>query len=60
MRTLTKPVPPDRSKIDVQNPEHLRVWAKRLNILPRELLKVIEKVGNNAAEVRKELAHSGG
>lgn len=59
MRTLTKPIPADRSKIDVQNPEHVKLWVKRLNISPEELVKVIEKVGNNAAEVRKELAKSG-
>ena len=59
MRTLTKPVPADRSKIEVQKPAHVKAWVKKLNISPEELVKVIEKVGNNAAEVRKELAKSG-
>ena len=56
--TLTKPVPPDRSKIDMQDLKQVKLWAKKLNILPKELAKVVEKVGNSAAEVRKELARS--
>jgi uncharacterized protein DUF3606 len=59
MTTLTKPVSPDRSKINMQNPEEMRAWAKNLNVSPAELMKVIETVGNSAAEVRKELERSG-
>ena len=56
--TLTKPVPPDRSKIDMQDLKQVKLWARKLNILPEKLAKVVEKVGNSAAEVRKELARS--
>lgn len=56
--TLTKPVQPDRSKINVQNPEEIRAWAKNLNVSPAELIKAIDAVGNSAAEVRKELEGS--
>jgi len=59
MTTLTKPVPPDRSKINLQNPEEVRIWTRKLGISPAELAKVIETVGNSAAEVRKELQRSG-
>lgn len=58
MRTLTKPVPADRSKIEIQKPEHVKAWVKKLNISPEELAKAVEKVGNNAAAVRKEIVRS--
>jgi hypothetical protein len=56
--TLTRPVPADRSKIDMKSPNQVRAWTKRLNISPAELAKVVETVGNSAAEVRKELERS--
>jgi predicted RNA-binding protein YlqC (UPF0109 family) len=31
-------------------------WTKHLNISKEELQKIIDKVGNSAAAVRKELA----
>ena len=59
MTTLTKPIKPDRSKIDMQNSTQVRAWAKRLNISPAQLQKVVETVGNSAVEVQKELCRSG-
>ena len=59
MTKLTKPVPPDRSKIDMQNSSHVRAWSRKLNVSPAELQKVVETVGNSAAEVKKELDRSG-
>lgn len=56
--TLIKPVPTDRSKINMHSPNQVRAWTKRLNISPGELAKVIETVGDSAAEVRKELERS--
>ena len=58
MSTLTKPIQPDRSKIDMQNSWQVRAWAKRLNISPAQLQKVVETVGNSAAEVQRELSRS--
>ena len=59
MSTLTKPIQPDRSKIDMRNSRLVKAWAKRLNISPAQLQKVVETVGNSAVEVRKELDRSG-
>jgi hypothetical protein len=58
MTTLTKPIPPDRSKIDMQNSRQVRAWTRKLNISPAELQKAVETVGNSAAEVKKELGRS--
>ena len=59
MSTLTKPVQPDRSKIDMQNSMQVRAWTKRLKISPAQLQKVVETVGNSAVEVKKEFGRSG-
>jgi 3-oxoacyl-[acyl-carrier-protein] synthase III len=59
MTALTKPIQPDRSKIDMHNSRQVRAWAKKLNISPVQLQKVVETVGNSAAEVRKEIDRSG-
>ena len=47
--------PPDRSKIELQHPAEVKYWSKHLGITADELQRVIEKVGNSAATVRKEL-----
>jgi hypothetical protein len=60
MSTLTKPVQPDRSKIDMHDSRQVRAWSRNLNISPAELRKVVETVGDSAAEVRKELGRSEG
>lgn len=59
MSKLTKPIPPDRSKIDMQNSGQVRVWSRKLNVSPADLQKVVETVGNSAAQVKKELDRSG-
>jgi Protein of unknown function (DUF3606) len=46
----------DRSKIAMNNPEELKYWSKHLDITPEELVRVVERVGNSAAAVRKELS----
>jgi Protein of unknown function (DUF3606) len=52
---LTKRDQPDCSKINMS--EHYEVlWTKHLNISREELQKAVDKVGNSAAAVRKELA----
>jgi len=47
--------PPDRSKINMNEDYEVRYWIKHLGISKQELAKVVEKVGNSAAAVRKEL-----
>ena len=51
--SLSKRDQPDRSKI---NMNEVHYWTKHLNISKEELQKAIDKVGNSAAAVRKELA----
>ena len=53
---LTKRDQPDRSKINMNHAYEVHCWTKRLNISKEELQKAVEKVGNSAAAVRKELA----
>ena len=48
---------PDRSKINMSEDYEVKYWAKELGITRDELQKVIDKVGNSAAAVRKELGH---
>jgi Protein of unknown function (DUF3606) len=56
MNTLTKRAAPDRSKINVREPRQAKYWAHKLGISQDELLRLVERVGNSAAAVRKELA----
>jgi hypothetical protein len=46
---------PDRGKIDLTNEAETKFWARELGISVEELSKLIDKVGNSAAAVRKEL-----
>jgi Protein of unknown function (DUF3606) len=52
---LTKPETPDRTKIDVQSPAELKHWAHALGITEGQVQFLVEKVGNSAAAVKKEL-----
>ena len=45
-----------QTKINMSNPTEVHCWTKHLNISKDELQKAIDKVGNSAAAVRKELA----
>jgi hypothetical protein len=56
MDTITKKEQPDRSKINTHEVLELRCWAKELGVSKEQLRKAVEKVGNSAAAVRKELA----
>jgi hypothetical protein len=40
----------------MNQPDEVRFWTKHLNISTEELQKTVDKVGNSAAAVRKELA----
>jgi hypothetical protein len=54
--SLTKRDQPDRSKINMSEHYEVHYWTKHLNISREELQKAVDKVGNSAAAVRKELA----
>jgi hypothetical protein len=47
---------PDRSKINMDEPYEVKYWTKKLGVNRDELQKLVDKVGNSAAAVRKELA----
>jgi hypothetical protein len=46
---------PDRSKINMSDHEDVRYWSKHLGVSKDELADAVDKVGNSAAAVRKEL-----
>ena len=50
-----KPERPDRSKINIASASEIKWWARSLGVSKDVLLKAIEKVGNSAVTVRKEL-----
>lgn len=47
---------PDRSKINMHEAHEVKYWTKQLGVDRVQLQKLVEKVGNSAAAVRKELA----
>jgi hypothetical protein len=57
--SLTKRSTPDRSKIDTQDDKQLKYWSKSPDVPKEDLLGAIDKVGNAAAAVRKELQGKG-
>lgn len=50
---------PDRSKINMSEDYEVRYWTKHLGVSRDELERVVEKVGNSAKAVEKELGFSG-
>lgn len=52
---LKKRAQPDRSKINMHEAFEVKYWTKHLGITRDQLAATIEKVGNSAAAVRKEL-----
>jgi hypothetical protein len=55
MDSLSKRAQPDRSKINMHQPHEVKYWTHALNVSKEELQKAVDKVGNSAAAVRKEL-----
>ena len=55
MDHLTKREQPDRSKINMHQPFEVKYWTHALGVSREELQKAVDKVGNSAATVRKEL-----
>ncbi|OKO86004.1 DUF3606 domain-containing protein [Bradyrhizobium sp. AS23.2] len=56
MDSLTKREQPDRSKINMDQAFEVKYWTHALGVSKDELKKAVDKVGNSAAAVRKELA----
>jgi Protein of unknown function (DUF3606) len=49
----------DRSHIAMGQPHEVHYWTRHLGVSKDELQRAIEKVGNSAAAVRKELGLMG-
>jgi hypothetical protein len=46
----------DRSKIVLDSENQVRHWTRHFGVTQQELARAIERVGNSAAAVRKQLA----
>ena len=57
-RNLMNRVMPDRSKITVTSEDEVKYWLKHFGVTREELERVVERVGNSVASVRKELRNS--
>jgi 3-oxoacyl-[acyl-carrier-protein] synthase III len=55
MDKLTKKHQPDRSKINMHEAWEVEYWTKHLGVSQHKLQEAVDKVGNSAATVRKEL-----
>ncbi len=55
MARLTKKEQFERSKINLHSSDEVKCWARELSVSKDEPLKIVEKVGNSASAVRKEL-----
>jgi hypothetical protein len=47
--------PPIRNKINLTDPAQFRAWTRRLKLSADELKAIVEKVGDSAAAVTKEI-----
>ena len=56
MDGLTRRERPDRSKINMLDAYEVKHWTHALGVSKQELQQAVDKVGNSAAAVRKELA----
>jgi hypothetical protein len=52
---LTKRGQPDRSKINMSEDYEVKYWTRHLGVSREELQRAVDKVGNAAPAVRKEL-----
>ena len=55
MKSLSKISRPDRSKINMNEDHEVRQWSKHWGVSKDQLQKAVDRVGNSAAQVRKEL-----
>jgi Protein of unknown function (DUF3606) len=53
---IIKTVSRDRSKIVLEQRDQIKHWSRHFGVTRDELARVVAKVGNSAAAVRKELA----
>jgi len=51
-------IPSNRNKIILDTENQVRHWTRHLGVTQQELTRAIERVGNSAATVRKQLATS--
>ena len=58
MSALKKSVHPIRVHIDLSSETQIRYWTKHLRVSSDDLQKAIDKVGNSASAVRKQLVLS--
>jgi len=56
MDDLKKKGSQDRSKINMHAPHEVKYWTEELGVDKDQLQKLVDKVGNSANAVRKELA----
>ena len=56
MDDLQKKGAADRSKINMSEDYEVKYWTRELGVSKEQLQKAVDKVGNSAAAVRKELA----
>jgi Protein of unknown function (DUF3606) len=49
-------ITPDRSKIVLDHEDHVKYWTRHFGVTKDELTRAIERVGNSAAAVRKQLS----
>ena len=56
---LTKRAQPDRSNINMNEDYEVKYWTHALGVSREELQNAVDKVGNSAAAVRKELGVMG-
>jgi Protein of unknown function (DUF3606) len=59
MDNLSKKGQPDRSKINMHEEYEVKYWTHELGVSKERLRQAVEKVGNSAAAVRKELGVMG-
>jgi hypothetical protein len=52
---LAKVGQPDRSKIAMDEEHEVRYWTKHLGVSKEELQRALDRVGNSAAAVKKQL-----
>jgi 3-oxoacyl-[acyl-carrier-protein] synthase III len=55
MDNLTKKEQSDRSQINMHQDFEVKYWTKELGVSKEQLQNAVDKVGNSAAAVRKEL-----
>jgi Protein of unknown function (DUF3606) len=56
---ISKTVAPDRSKIVIEYEDHIKYWTRHFGVTKDELTRAIERLGNSAAAVRKQLGVAG-